>query len=113
MGISICPELDVAAITEQAGGDKEARAVALATTAYKAVCAEYSALEAAITQPENRGKMPNFTQPFLKKGGGSSEAPAAAAPAAAPVAAPAAAPAAPAAAAPVAAPAPAATKASS
>jgi hypothetical protein len=35
VGISICPELDVAAVTEQCGGDKEARAVGLATTAYK------------------------------------------------------------------------------
>lgn len=35
VGISICPELDVAAVTEQCGGDKEARAVALATSAYK------------------------------------------------------------------------------
>jgi hypothetical protein len=33
----------------------------------QAVCIEYAALEAAITQPENRSKMPNFTQPFLNK----------------------------------------------
>jgi glycerol-3-phosphate O-acyltransferase len=101
VGISICPEMDAAAVTEQCGGDKEARAVALATTAYKAVCTEYAALEAAITQPENRSKMPNFTQPFLNKAKASSSssseqkaaAPAAAAPPPAAAAAPAAAPA--------------------
>lgn len=65
MGISICPELDVAAITEAAGGDKEKRAVALAQQAYKAVCSEYALLETAITQPEKRAGLQQFSQPFL------------------------------------------------
>jgi hypothetical protein len=51
----------------QVGGDKEARAAALAQAAYQAVLAEYEQLATAITQPAKRAEMKHFTQPFLPK----------------------------------------------
>lgn len=38
---------------------------ALADAAWKAVCDEYVQLETAITQPDKRAELPQFSQPFL------------------------------------------------
>ncbi|KAF6266197.1 glycerol-3-phosphate acyltransferase [Scenedesmus sp. NREL 46B-D3] len=64
VGISVCEELDWQAVVEGIE-DKEASQAALADAAWKAVVAEYAQLDAAIKQPEQRAKMPQFSQPFL------------------------------------------------
>ncbi|KAF8057857.1 Glycerol-3-phosphate acyltransferase [Scenedesmus sp. PABB004] len=64
VGISLCEELDVPAVVEGLD-DKDAAQAALAHAAWSAVCDEYARLDAAITHPDKRAAMPEFTQPFL------------------------------------------------
>lgn len=66
VGISVCDELDWQSIISGIE-DKEAAQKALADAAWKAVVEEYTQLETAITKPEKRAELPQFTQPFLNK----------------------------------------------
>eukprot|EP00878_Enallax_costatus_P002142 GHUV01002310.1.p1 GENE.GHUV01002310.1~~GHUV01002310.1.p1 ORF type:complete len:410 (+),score=143.65 GHUV01002310.1:222-1451(+) len=65
VGISVCDELDWQAIISGIEV-KEAAQKALADAAWQAVVDEYTQLETAITQPEKRAELTQFTQPFLK-----------------------------------------------
>lgn len=64
VGISVCEELDTAAIVAPAGEDKEAAQAALAAAAHAAVVAEYQQLEKAIVDKEARAATPQYSQPW-------------------------------------------------
>lgn len=67
VGISAAPKLDVEAITAPAAGDKEAAQRLLAEAAHGAVCAEYEALDRAVTDPAWAATQPQFSQPWAAK----------------------------------------------
>jgi glycerol-3-phosphate O-acyltransferase len=67
VGISVAPELDVAAITAPAGGDKDAAQRLLAEAAHAAVSSQYAALDRAVTDPAWRATQPAFSQPWSAK----------------------------------------------
>jgi len=67
VGISVAPELDVAAITQPAGGDKEAAQRLLAEAAHVASTAEYVALDRAIEDAAWRATQQQFSQPWTNK----------------------------------------------
>lgn len=65
VGISVAPELDVAAVTAPAGGDKEAAQRLLAEAAHAAATEEYVALDRAVTDASYRQANPGaFSQPW-------------------------------------------------
>lgn len=66
VGISVAPELDVAAAIAPANGDKEQAHRLLADTAYAAACAQYEQLDKAISDPEWRAAQPQFSQPWAQ-----------------------------------------------